>query len=253
MGIPRRFTIAESSHRILNPVTPEQLAVLGRALRLRPGVIMLDLACGKGEALCTWARDHGVEGTGIDINPPFVAAARARADELGVADRVTFVEGDAAGHVSEEPVDVAACFGATWIAGGPLGTLDLLGRSLAPGGIALLGDCYWREVPTTAEAVAGSGAESVDDFPTLDGLIGSVQDAGWDLVEMVHADEHSWDRYVAAQWLNLRRFVDANPDDELVPELRAELAAAPLQYVRFQRRYLGWGVLALMRRPGSTR
>jgi cyclopropane fatty-acyl-phospholipid synthase-like methyltransferase len=29
---------------------------------------MLDLACGSGELLCTWARDHGVSGTGVDIS-----------------------------------------------------------------------------------------------------------------------------------------------------------------------------------------
>ncbi|MGO2585868.1 MAG: hypothetical protein ACTH9F_11050, partial [Brachybacterium tyrofermentans] len=48
-------------------------------------------------------------------------------------------------------------------------------------------------------------------------------------------------------------FCDENPEDELVPELRAELETAPVQYARYQRRYLGWGVLALMRRrPGDA-
>ena len=31
--------------------------------------------------------------------------------------------------------------------------------------------------------------------------------------------------------------------------MRAELDAAPLAYVTYQRRYLGWGVFALMKRP----
>lgn len=34
----------------------------------------------------------------------------------------------------------------------------------------------------------------------------------------------------------------------MVPELRAELDAVPVQYARYQRRSLGWGVLALMKR-----
>lgn len=55
MAIPRRFTIAESSHRILDPFTPAKLRDLGDALNLRPGMAMLDLACGKGETLCQWA------------------------------------------------------------------------------------------------------------------------------------------------------------------------------------------------------
>ena len=248
MGIPRRFTIAESSHRILDPFTAEHVDLLGRAIGLAPGTTVLDLASGKGEMLCRWARDHGIRGTGVDLNPPFVAAARARAAELGVAGSVTFVEADASGHVAAEPVDVASCCGATWIGGGVPGTLELLGSSLRPGGIALVGEPFWRELPPGGEAVRGSSATSIDDFRTLDGLLSTVQRAGWDVVEMVLADEHSWDRYVAAQWLSIRRFIDAHPEDPITPELRAELDTAPLAYARYQRRYLGWGVVACMRR-----
>lgn len=248
MAIPRRFTIAEASHRILDPFTPAKLADLAAAIGVRPGQTMLDLACGKGETLCLWARDHGITGLGVDLNPPFVAAARARAVHLGVADQVRFLEADAAGFVADAPVDIASCCGATWIGGGPVGTAALLARSLKPGGLVLLGDVYWREVPPGPEAVRGCGVERVEDFPTLPGLVDDLLAAGWDLVEMVHADEHSWDRYVAAQWLNLRRFIDAHPDDEIVPQLRTKLAEAPGRYVRYQRRYLGWGVFVLMRR-----
>jgi hypothetical protein len=66
MDIPRIFNITESAHRIHNPITPGKLATLGAALRLESGVRVLDLGSGSGEMLCTWARDHGVIGTGID-------------------------------------------------------------------------------------------------------------------------------------------------------------------------------------------
>ena len=65
---------------------------------------------------------------------------------------------------------------------------------------------------------------------------------------MVLADQDSWDRYRAAQWLNIRRWLDRNPDDELAVDLRAELSADPARYVRYEREYLGWGVFALMDR-----
>jgi hypothetical protein len=70
-----------------------------------------------GEMLCTWARDHGIIGTGIDMSQLFTEQAKLRAVELGVADQVKFIHGDAAGYVSDEKVSVAACVGATWIAG----------------------------------------------------------------------------------------------------------------------------------------
>ncbi|HVX46058.1 MAG TPA: SAM-dependent methyltransferase, partial [Mycobacteriales bacterium] len=192
--------------------------------------------------------DHGITGVGVDLNPPFIAAARARAAELGVEPGVRFEEANAAGWVSEHPVAVASCCGATWIGGGVEGTLDLLSRSLAPNGVALVGEPFWREIPPTAEAARASAAESADSYSTLPELIDRMSRRGWDVVEMVLADEDSWDRYVAAQWLNIRRFIDANPHDEIVPQLRSELDSAPARYVEYQRRYLGWGVFALMRR-----
>lgn len=144
MDIPRIFNITESAHRIHNPITPEKLAVLGAALRLESGARVLDLGSGSGEMLCTWARDHGVGGLGVDMSRLFTEQAKRRAAELGVADRLQFIHGDAAGYVSDQKVDVAACVGATWIGGGVAGSIELLARSLRPGGIILIGEPYWR-------------------------------------------------------------------------------------------------------------
>ncbi|MER5998057.1 class I SAM-dependent methyltransferase [Nonomuraea angiospora] len=248
MDLPRSFTIRESSHRIINAFTPEKLATLGAAIGLRPGATVLDLCCGKGEMLCTWSRDHGITGAGVDISTVFLAAARERAAELGVGERVTFTHGDASTYVAGEPVDVAACVGATWIGGGTAGTVALLERSLRPGGTMLIGEVFWRAEPPSQEAVEACHATSRDDFGTLPDLFKLFDGLGYDVVEMVLADEDSWDRYVAAQWRNLRTWLDANPDDELAPELRAELSREPMRYVRFQRHLLGWGVFALMKR-----
>ncbi|WP_369211707.1 SAM-dependent methyltransferase [Streptomyces flavofungini] len=248
MDLPRSFTIRETSHRICNPLTSEKLAVLGRAISPAAGTRVLDLASGKGEMLCTWAQDHGVTGTGVDISTVFVDAARARAAELGVADRVGFVHGDASGHVADEPASIAACVGATWIGDGVPGTVDLLRRSLAPGGMMLIGEPYWRREPADQATVEGCHMAREDDLLPLPELLEHFRDLGCDVVEMVLADQDSWDRYAAAQWLNIRRWLDANPDDELAGEMRAELTAAPVQHVRYQREYLGWGVFVLMDR-----
>src|SRR4030043_515274 len=71
LDIPRIFNITESAHRIHNPFTPEKLATLGAALRLEAGTRVLDLGSGSGEMLCTWARDYGATGTGIDMSQLF--------------------------------------------------------------------------------------------------------------------------------------------------------------------------------------
>jgi 2-polyprenyl-3-methyl-5-hydroxy-6-metoxy-1,4-benzoquinol methylase len=101
VDIPRPFTIRESSHRIHNPLTSEKLATLGQAISLAAGTAVPDLACGSGEMLCTWARDHQVTGTGVDLSPVFLGSARARAAELGMTDWVTFVHDDASGYAAD--------------------------------------------------------------------------------------------------------------------------------------------------------
>lgn len=244
----RLFSIRESRHRIHNPLTERQLADLGASLDLPAGARVLDLACGSGELLCTWARDHRVTGVGVDLNPDFVAHARARADELGVSAAVRFVEADAAGYVATEPVDVAACVGATWIGGGVPGTIDLLSRSLRPGGLILVGEPYWRRTPATAEALAACGVRSADDYLPLPDLLASFGTLGYDVVDMVCATEESWDRYQAPQWLSMRRWADAHPDHELHDVIRRELAAEPQRYAAGARTHFGWGVFALVAR-----
>ncbi len=143
MDIPRIFNITESAHRIHNPFTSEKLAALGAALRLESGTRVLDLGSGSGEMLCTWANDYGIFGVGVDMSGLFSGQAKLRAEELGVADRVRFIHGDAAGYVADEKVGVAACLGATWIGGGVAGTIELLAKSLNSGGIILIGEPYW--------------------------------------------------------------------------------------------------------------
>lgn len=64
---------------------------------------------------------------------------------------------------------------------------------------------------------------------------------------MVLADQDGWDRYAAAKWLTMRRWLEANPDD-FATDIRAKLTSEPERYATDSREYLGWGVFALMAR-----
>lgn len=119
---------------------PDKFAALGAALRLQPGRGCSTSAAARVKCCAPWGRDHGV------------------------VDRVRFVHDDAAGHVAEDKVDVAACIGATRIAGGFAGTAELLARSLRPWGIILIGEPCWRQSPPTDEVAQGCQAHSIADF-----------------------------------------------------------------------------------------
>ncbi|XVU26005.1 SAM-dependent methyltransferase [Actinoplanes sp. CA-054009] len=246
MDLPRQFLIREGDLRILNPFSPAKLADLGRVLKLTPGTTLTDFCSGRGEMLCTWARDHGITGIGVDISAKWVADSQKRAEELGVD--VQFHHGDAAEFISPDKSDIAACIGATWIGNGVEGTIEILERSLKPGGMLLIGEPYWRLDPPDRETVTACHMAAKDDLRDLPGLVGHFGDLGYDVVEMMLSSQDDWDRYEAAHWLNVRRWLDANPGDPLWAEMRAELDTAPVSHVRYQREYLGWGVFALIRR-----
>lgn len=182
------------------------------------------------------------------MSPLFTEQAKRRAAELDVSARVRFIHDDAAGYVADEKVGVAACVGATWIGGGVAGTTKLLAQSLSAGGIILIGEPYWRQLPPKEDIAKGCLANSVSDFLELPELLASFDRLDYDVVEMVLADQDGWDRYEAAKWLTMRRWLEANPADELAAEVRAMLTSEPKRHATYTREYLGWGVFALMAR-----
>jgi SAM-dependent methyltransferase len=243
MDALRQHEIAEAEHRILNPLTDGKLMLLGEVCRLREGQRQLDLACGKGEMLCRWSARFGIGGLGVDISPVFLDAATARAAELGVADRVRFAHGDAGRVDVPAGYDVVSCIGATWIGGGLAGSIELMRPAVRPGGLMLIGEPYWTEPPPPAAyAALGFGPE---DFVSLEGTLDRFEAAGARLVEMVLADGDSWDRYVAAQWWTVARWLDDNPGHADAPAMRRYLDDSRRSHLAYQRRYLGWGVFVL--------
>jgi SAM-dependent methyltransferase len=239
----RFHEISEADHRILNPFTEEKLDLLGEVCRVRAGQRQLDLACGKGEMLCRWSARYGTSGEGVDLSEMFLTAARARAVELGVADRVRFTTGDAGGYTAAERFDIVSCIGATWIGGGLAGTLALMRPAVLPGGLLLVGEPYWISEPP-AEAYGSLGV-GPDDFASLAGTLDRFEAAGVSLVEMVLADQDSWDRYVAAQWWTITEWLRENPEHPDAPDMRAFLDDGRRSHLAYGRQYLGWGVFVL--------
>jgi SAM-dependent methyltransferase len=237
----RHHEIAEANHRILDPFTDEKLRLLGEVCGVGPGTRILDLACGKGEMLSRWAEWFGSGGLGVDLSPVFLAAAVARAAELGVDDRVSFVQGDAGAFAAEAGAyDIASCLGATWIGNGIAGTMALLRPAIRDGGLLVVGEPYLIEEPP-AEAFAAWGF-GPGEYTSLAGTAERLEACGLELREMVLADPDSWDRYEAQHWGTIADWLEANPDDPDHATMRGILDRDRATYLRWGRRYLGWGV-----------
>ena len=72
------------------PVVDAMLEMAG----VGPDDVLYDLGSGDGRIPVTAAQRFGIRAVGIDINPVRISEANANAEEAGVTDKVTFIEGD---------------------------------------------------------------------------------------------------------------------------------------------------------------
>jgi hypothetical protein len=161
---------------------------------------------------------------------------------LGVVSQLAFIQEDAGKYQTEaESFDVVSCIGATWIGNGLIGTLALMKPALKPGGLLLVGEPYWIETPPDKTYEALSVGR--DDFTSLE--LNRFEQAEVELVEMVLADQDSWDRYEASQWMTFSDWLQVNRADPDAPAIRDWLNKNRRAYLEYGRRYLGWGVFVL--------
>ena len=247
--MPARFhEISEANHRILNPISDDKLMLLGYLCGLQPGVRLLDLGCGKGEMLSRWAQVFGITGVGVDTSAPFLATAGQRAAELGVAEHVQFVRADGSDFIKPDDenyhFDVVSCLGASWVGGGLVGILELMKMGLRnENSLILVGEPYWIDMPPVdAYQELGVGTE---EFATLEGTLDRFDLCGLELIEMVLSDTETWDRYAAGQWMAVSNWLRENPHDNDAPALAQWIAQDKRAYMRYSRRYFGWGVFVL--------
>jgi SAM-dependent methyltransferase len=129
------------------PAVPD----LDRRLRSAPPARVLDLGCGLGASSVALARAYPrAQVLGVDLDEASVAEARAQAAEEGVADRVTFVVGDAAQVAAEGPFELVTVFEALHGMGDPVGALRAACALLAPGGSVLVADEHVADAFTTS-------------------------------------------------------------------------------------------------------
>jgi ribosomal protein L11 methylase PrmA len=75
--------------------TPEPVVdAMMQLADVHEGDVLYDLGCGDGRLVIAAARRGARKAVGVDIDPQRIAEAQANARAAGVADQVTFVQGD---------------------------------------------------------------------------------------------------------------------------------------------------------------
>ena len=236
--MPWYWEIAEHDHEIQDPTSPEKIRHLGRLLALGSESRVLDVACGKAGPALVLAAEFGCSVLGVERAPEFVEAARERVAAAGLAERIEIVEGDASAFPLEaEAWDAALCLGASFVYHDLAGTLGALTPAVRPGGCVAVGEPYWREWPLPREV------EDQGYLPLLE-TTRLVESAGLALVGLVDASLDDWDGYESLHWRAVEDWLASNPDDPEAVGIRERHERARDDYLRWNRRLLGWAVFA---------
>ena len=76
------------------PTTEEAVKAMLKLADVKPADIVYDLGCDDGRIVIAAAKEYGVHGVGIDINPERIQEANANAKKAGVEKLVRFEEND---------------------------------------------------------------------------------------------------------------------------------------------------------------
>jgi SAM-dependent methyltransferase len=146
---------------------------------------VFDVGCGKGAAAVSLAKENGCRVYGIDGFEPFIAEARKRAREAGVAELCTFACGDmreAVVHARDYDAVIYAAHSLE-LAGRPC--VEVLRQCVRPGGYILIDDGYL--------------ADSVDSTPPgyegllpYDGIVAALTAHGDRVVREVTQSPETW-------------------------------------------------------------
>ena len=226
--------VAHAGIDLMNPIPPAKLDEVLDLLGLQPGARVIDLGCGKGELLRRLAARYEIRAVGVDRSPSLLEEARRRAPA-----GVTYIVADLTAFSSGAPFDLAASLGAS--IDGFRATLGRLAGHLRAGGLALLGDGYWRREPDDAYLEALGAAR--DEMADYAGLFAAAAEVGLEPRYAVTASTDDFDRYEWRWGLNGERYAAANPDEPGVDEFLAWIRNGRRRYVELGgRETLGFGL-----------
>jgi SAM-dependent methyltransferase len=241
-----RFSaIAHNGMAIMNPLSGTILNEAIDEMRLPPAARVLDLGCGKAEALRRVVERYEAHGVGVDLSPFALSEARAASMELRKG-TLQLIEADALAYRSEQPFDAVVTLGPGWEHDDFAALVRQVYPHVAPGGLLLLGDGFWRTVPTD-EYLALLGATR-EEMGSHTGNVRAGIELGLTPLWAATATQRDWDRY---EWRHLSAVERWATEHESDPQRSSFLERARAErdrYLAGGRDQLGFGIY-LFRTP----
>jgi SAM-dependent methyltransferase len=235
-----RFSaIAHGEMAIWNPLSGSTLNEAIEELRLAAGARVLDLGCGRGEALRRVVERYDAHGVGVDLSPFALAQARAASMELKHG-TLELVEADALAYVPDAAFDAVLALGPGWERASFQALIQQLYGLVAPGGLLLVADGYWRTEPTEAYlALLGAARQEMG---THAEHIRQAIELGLTPLWAATATTRDWDRYEWRYLGSVERWAAAHPADPQHDEFLRRARAGRDRYLAGGREQLGFGI-----------
>ncbi|MCE9619522.1 MAG: class I SAM-dependent methyltransferase [Planctomycetes bacterium] len=244
---PLKFTtIGHGGMAICNPLGEAALrdaldAIVSRLPTV--GARAIDVGCGKAELLLRLMERRKIAAIGVDINPAFLAEARAQAKLRGCALELrqhSYAEFLAHRNPGDALFDAVLCIGASHAVGSPREAPAILAKLLKPGGSLLLGEGYWRREPDR-EYLSALGAAR-DNFADHAGNQRLGAEAGLKCVHAVETSVEDFNRYESNYGGAIDAYVAAHPEDPDGPAMADRIKSWREAYMRWGRDTLGFGL-----------
>lgn len=242
-----RFSaIAHRTHTFCSPISDATFERLLAQLDLKRDARVADFGCGNAHMLMRVCMKFRCAGIGFERNPHFVKLARAAIEEHAPAGRIEIVEGDAAAS-ERDRFDFAMCSGARPFAATANENLAGLKERACPAGLILLGEGYWKAVPSPAFLEALGGATE-GEMTSHAGNVATGEALGLVPLWAATASDAEWDDYEWRYGRSIEDFVAEAPSDPDAKDMLARIRAWRTAYLTMGRDTLGFG-LYLFRSP----
>lgn len=185
---------------------------LARLADLRDGLTVLDLGCGVGGAARTLAAEFGCKITGVDLVEDYCRTAEMLTQRVGLADRVTFRQGDMLNLPFEDgSFDVAWTQHTTMNIKDKAALFNEIRRVLRPGGRLALYEIIAGSVEPPHFPVPWAGDPSINFLVPVSKMKQLLREAGFNELEWrdVTPPSLEWFRAMVARMAQRR--ADAPP------------------------------------------